>query len=110
MATDVGKGSAAGSSICWSEVDPTNVVRWRGRSSLGFKGASIKVHDAYDNTVEDAATFSGGVVVSGSIEDDEDWSLGTTPLPRSTDARASLCVDFFSYSGAILQVKSCCSQ
>lgn len=66
---------AAGISIAGNYVEPTRVVHWRGRGSLGLEGGFIMVSDAYGNIADDVAPVAAVSGVSGLFENDDDWNL-----------------------------------
>lgn len=85
---------AAGNAIHGSDVKPMHALHWRGHGSLGSKSASTVVRDTYGDTVDDVLPIVAGSSVSSFVEDDDDWSLGDTPLSRNAGVRTSLFVDF----------------
>lgn len=60
-------------------------VRWQGHGSLGFGSASTLVHDTYGATFDNAAPVVAGSLVSGPIDDDDDWNLGDIRFSSNAD-------------------------
>lgn len=88
--------NAASNSIPGSEVELTRNVHWRRHGSLGFEGASICVHDAFGNTVDDVVPVAASSGVPSLVEDEDDWNLRFILLSRNEDVCVSLFVDFMA--------------